>query len=185
METWYSALTALLCVGALWVASGTQGERPLLASRSGAASTVIALEAGAAARPTGVPLETPATLELMQAYLDAHQPGLAVVLLAALVPETRDDLRVRHAYARALIDVGKNGEALTVERGVLAECDLKANARAAPSAGWDGVLCASASRRADILQALLAFGVEDAQRQPEASFAAYQNATREAKIAVE
>jgi hypothetical protein len=40
-------------------------------------------------------------------------------------------------------------------------------------------------RRADILRELVSLGVEDAEAHPEASLVAYQNATREARVAVE
>jgi hypothetical protein len=191
MEIWHPAVIALFCVGGLWTVSGTQRERPVLEEGSLAATVVATLEATPARewqQPTlgsGSVLGSGTTLELMQAYLDAHQPGLAVALDAAASLQTRSDLRVRHAYARALIDQGRNGEALTVERGVLADCVAEDRDTAARSSGCDDVLLASASRRTDILQALLAFGIEDTVTYPEASLAAYQNATREARIAVE
>ena len=43
----------------------------------------------------------------------------------------------------------------------------------------------TATRRADILRELVSLGVEDAQAHPEMSLVAYQNATREARIAVQ
>lgn len=185
MEIWHPAVIALFCVGGLWTASGTEHERPVLATGSRAANVVTTLEATARAVAWQPTLGSGMTVELIQGYLDAHQPGLAVALDAAASLQTRSDLRVRHAYARALMDQGRNGEALTVERGVLADCVVEARGRAARSSDCDDVLLASASRRTDILQALLAFGIEDTETHPEASLAAYQNATREARIAVE
>ncbi|HXX68129.1 MAG TPA: hypothetical protein VEK07_13145 [Polyangiaceae bacterium] len=78
------------------------------------------------------------------------------------------------------MEQGRNGEALAVERGVLAACS--GDGATPPAPECDGVLIPSATRRTDILQALLAFGVEDTPMHPEASYAAYQNATREARI---
>jgi hypothetical protein len=48
--------------------------------------------------------------------------------------------------------------------------------------GCDALLLASAVRRASILKELVALGVEDTRAQPEESFVAYQNATREARV---
>ena len=47
------------------------------------------------------------------------------------------------------------------------------------------MLLASAMRRTDILRELVALGVEDAQAAPEMSYVAYQNATREARVAMQ
>ena len=181
-EGWRCTATALLCVGALWSASGTQRERPMLAARTPAASAVTALEARMATVPSDSPISISATRELIQAYLDAHRPGLAVVLVAAASPDARGDVYVGHVYARALMEQGRNGEALAVERGVLERC-LGDDARPAPEC--DDVLIARATRRIHVLQALLARGVEDTPKHPEASYAAYQNATREARIVLE
>ena len=63
-------------------------------------------------------------------------------------------------------------------------CAPLADGRAA-GRGCDPVLLASAIRRANILRELLSLGVEDAQAHPEAARIAYQNATREATVALE
>jgi hypothetical protein len=158
--------------------SGTLRERPLVASPG--PSSVLAVEERAASHP-GDPL---ATRDLAQAYLDAHQPGLAVVWIEAAPPAVRNDVRVRHVAARALVDQGRNDEALALEREVVAACSATASDTWS-STGCDSVLVASAIRRASILQALVSLGVEDAQAQPEASLIAYRNATREARVWVE
>jgi hypothetical protein len=166
---------------------GTQHERPVLSAT--AAQNVAALEAKAQMRPS----DAEATRGLAQAYLDARQPGMAIVLIESSAAQVQKSPRVQHAYARALVDAGRSDEALAVERRVVATCSSLAedgpsgqrNALAAGAAGCDPVLLASAMRRADILRELVSLGVEDAEAHPEASLVAYQNATREARVAVE
>ena len=148
----------------LWATSGTQRERALLSDGPGAAADrVRACEANAAARPD----DPEAARVLSQAYLDASQPGLALGVLEALPAALRGDPRTEHLYARALLDQGRNAD----------------RAPAVPSGpGCDPLLLASAVRRASILKELVALGVEDTRAQPEESFVAYQNATREARV---
>src|SRR5207237_371665 len=83
---------------------------------------------------------------------------------------------VEHVYARALLDEGRAADALSVEREVLKTCTTLDVC--------DAWLVASARRRADILEELVARGVEDARAEPEASAVAYYNATREARRVV-
>jgi len=168
----------LTAAAALWAMSGIQHEKPVLASTQPEAVRV--LEASAAAHPESVE----SARALAQAYLDARQPGLAMVLVEGGARTVRDDVRIRHVYARALVDEGRNEEALAVETGVVAAC--RPVAEGAPfAAGCDPVLLASAIRRTDILSELVALGVEDAQAHPEMSLVAYQNATREARVMIQ
>jgi hypothetical protein len=168
----------LTAAAALWAMSGIQHEKPVLASTEPEA--VRQLEASAAAHPDSIE----STRALAQAYLDARQPGLAIVLVEGGRRTVHDDVRIRHVYARALVDEGRDEEALAVETGVVAACRPVADG--APFiAGCDPVLLASAIRRTDILSELVALGVEDAQAHPEMSLVAYQNATREARVMIQ
>jgi hypothetical protein len=165
-------------VAFLWAASGTQRERAVL---TGVAPELVrASEARAAARPD----DPEASRTLAQAYLDAQQPGLALAVLEALPATSRGpagDARIRHVYARALLDQGRNDEALAVETSVVASCCPLAEG-ASPAPGCDAVVLAAAVRRTAILKELVALGVEDTRAHPEVSFVAYQNATREARV---
>ncbi len=165
----------------LWATSGTQRERAVLSDGPGvAAERVRACEASAAARQD----DPEAIRALAQAYLDALQPGLALGVLEAAPAILRGDPRTRHLYARALLDQGRNDDALAAEASVVASCMPVADGSPSKSGpGCDGVLLASALRRAAILKELVALGVEDTRAQPEESFVAYQNATREARVA--
>jgi hypothetical protein len=168
----------LMGAAALWIVSGTAREQAVLGA--GAMDPVRALEASVAAHPN----DPEATRTLAQEYLDARQPGLAIVLVEGAPAPVREDVRIEHVYARALIDEGHNDEALDVENRVIGSCRAVADGSAGP-VGCNPVLLASAMRRTDILRELLALGVEDARAHPEASLVAYQNATREARVALE
>jgi hypothetical protein len=116
-----------------------------------------------------------------------------VVLVESAPAAVRADVRVRHVYARALVEQGRDDDALAVERSVVARCaqagrvaeSADVGRLSPPPAACDAVLVASAARRVTILEELVALGVEDALAQPEVSLVAYKNATREARIAAE
>jgi predicted Zn-dependent protease len=168
MSGW--SVAVLAAASAFWLASGTERERPVLSPQ--ASETIVALEANVAAHP-----ESPRALrDLSQAYLEARAPGLAMSLIQHAPAVATSDPWVAHTYARALLDQGRAEEALRVERRVLDAC--------ATDVSCDTWLVASATRRADILEQLVQLGVEDAQAHPEQSAIAYQNATREARLAV-
>ena len=172
------AVAALSGAVALWLMSGTQRETALLGA--GAPQPVRDLEATVAAAPD----DPNALCGLARAYLEARQPGLAVVLVEGASRATRANPGVQHVYARALVDEGRNDQALGAERRVLQACRPLAEGGATPP-GCDAVLLASATRRAEILEVLLALGVEDAPAHPEETLVAYQNATREARVTVQ
>ena len=171
VRAWNVAL--LVTMGALWLASGIQREKPLL---SGAKTDALQiLEAQVAAHPEDVARRR----SLAQTYLDARAPGLAVRAIESAPVEVRGEPTVDHVYARALLEQGRSADALLAERRVLASCDPSGNT---PCDAW---LMASAARRADILEQLVALGVDDAQAHPEMSAVAYHNATREARLALQ
>jgi hypothetical protein len=167
----------LSAVAGLLLMSGPQREKPLLPMS--APEPVRVLESDAANRPDDVEV----TRALAQAYVDVRQPGLAVALVGVAPSAVRGDVRVRHVYARALMDQGRSEDALTTEASVLAACRPLIEGRAVD--GCDSFLLASAMRRTDILRALVSLGVEDAEAHPEAMLIAYQNATREARVMVQ
>jgi hypothetical protein len=170
----------LVAAFALWAAGGTQRERAVLApaGEAGDPHAIQQLEARVAGTGGALGADDEANARaLAQAYLDARAPGLAIALLERLPGDLRARPKMEHVYARALLDEGRAADALGVEREVLRTCT-----------SIDGVcdawLVASARRRADILEELVAQGVEDARAEPEASAVAYHNATREARLAV-
>jgi hypothetical protein len=172
------AAAVLAAAGTLWVMSDMEKEQPVLGERS--AEVVRATESSVATHPND-PSET---ASLARQYVDVRQPGLAIALIEGAPTAVREDVRVAHAYARALVDEGHNSEALKVQGRVIATCRTIADGRKAP-VGCDPVLLASAMRRADILRELISLGIEDSRAHPEETLVAYQNATREARVALE
>lgn len=162
----------LVAVGGLYLASGTQHEKPVLAAEHSAPIARMESEVAVA------PQDADKVMQLTQAYLDAHSPGLAVATIERAPESVRTQPHVEHLYARALIDQGRASDALVVEKRVLDRC---ATPNQGPCNAW---LVASATRRADILEQLVQLGVDDAQAHPEASSVAYHNATRQATLVV-
>jgi predicted Zn-dependent protease len=169
MSGW--SVAVLTAASALWLASGVERERPVLSA--GASANIERLEASVSAHPDNAR----AVRDLSQAYLEARSPGLAMSIIQHAPASVQRDPWVDHTYARALLDQGRAEQALKVERRVLNACSID-------QGSCDTWLLASATRRADILEELVHLGVEDAQAHPEASAIAYQNATREARLAV-
>jgi len=165
------ALNTVLLVAAfaLLLASGTQREKPVLAE--GHDHTVHSLENSYYAHHDALALR-----ELAQAYLDAGAPGLALSSIDTAPAPLKNDPRVAHTYARALLDAGRAGDALVAEEGVLRTCEEQ---------GCDTWLLASATRRADILRELEKLGVDDAQAYPESASVAYHAATRQARLSIQ
>ena len=170
--------TVLAAAAVFWLMGGTQREKAVVTGAEPAG--LRTLETAVVTAPGSVESRR----ALAQAYLDARQPGLAVAALEAGPPTLREDVRVRHILARALVDEGRSEEALHLEESVAASCGPLARGEQAPE-GCDPVVLASALRRAGILRELVALGVEDAPAHPEAMLFAYENATREARVAVE
>lgn len=166
-------IAVLVAIGAVWFSGTTQREKPAFTGSSSSRDRVGALEMAVATHPNDA-----TTLgQLAQAYLDVHQPGLAVGAVEHAPAATRASADVEHVYARALLDQGRAVDALAAERRVLATC-------AGDESSCSSWLVASATRRSEILDQLVQLGVEDASAHPEASRLAYHNATRQVSLAV-
>lgn len=164
-------------VAALWVASSTQREKPVISEAH--ADSVRTLEQSVSDNPD----DAEAVSKLAQGYLDAHSPGLAINTIVNAPDQVRAQPPVMHLYARAMLEEGRSQDALQMEKRVLQRCaqiqPLAPNVQPCSS-----YLIASATRRVDILTELQKLGVEDAQAHPEQSEIAYHNATREVGLAV-
>jgi hypothetical protein len=201
LKGWNVAI--LVAIGAIWFAGSTQREKRVVGDIH--TDRVALLEEQVAASPA----DPTKVGELAQAYLDARAPGMALASIERAPDAVRLAPAVEHLYARALLDQGRSADALAAERRVLARCAAAESTAAstpasaiAPSlpvspvspslpvtpaspvsppdaAACSTYLIASATRRADILEQLVAIGVEDANAHPEASSLAYHNATRQ------
>ena len=96
MSGWAWNVWVLAAVFGLWLSSGTQRERPLVADER--VTALQALEARVIASPS----DELARRDLAQAYLDARAPGMAVRAVEAAPEVVRRMPRVEHLYARAL-----------------------------------------------------------------------------------
>lgn len=171
MSGWAWNAWVLAAVFGLWLSSGTQRERPLVADDR--LEIVRRMEA----RVIALPDDESARRDLAQAYLDVRAPGLAIHVVESAPKALRHRPRLEHIYARALTEQGRSQDALRAERRVLAECEKT-------SAACETWFLAAATRRADILEELVNFGIKDAQAYPERTAIAYHNATRQARLAV-
>jgi predicted Zn-dependent protease len=171
-------LAVLAAAFGAWFAAGTQSAQPVLANGAESAE-VRALETKVAQQPT----DEASVLALAQTYMTNHAPGMAVSVIESSPEAVRNAPKVSHLYARALVDQGRNADALAAERHALASC-TDFGSDAATARGCDMALMTSATHRADILQELVNDGVEDSQAQPDEAAIAYYTATREVRIAV-
>ena len=160
------AAAALMAMGAI-----PGREHAVVAAGPGAER----LEAEVAAHPDDLALRS----DLARLYLDARSPGLAWRVVAGTPERLQGDPAVQHLAARVLIEQGDATLALAMEKNVLAACGGER-----PASGCDFWLLVSATRRAEILEALVTSGVDDAIAHPEASLIAYHKATHEARLAV-
>lgn len=161
-------VAVLVAIGAIWFAGSTQREKRVVGDTH--SQKVALLEEQLAATPANAAK----VRELVQAYVDARQPGMALATIERAPREIREEPSIEHLYARALLDQGRSADALAAEKRVLNRCADPATEVPACST----YLIASATRRAEILEQLVALGVEDANAHPEASNLAYHNATR-------
>src|SRR5262245_15102193 len=106
----------LVAVSGLWLASGTQHEKPVLPAEHPA--PIARMESVAAVAPH----DAEKVMQRAQAYLDARSPGLALGVIEHAPDTVRAQPRVDHLLARALIDQGRASDALVVERRVLDGC---------------------------------------------------------------
>jgi hypothetical protein len=168
-------VAVLVAIGALWFCGTTQREKPVVGDASHTGRVGL-LEGKAAAAPNDVT----ALRELAQAYLDIHQPGMAIGTIERATSSVRAEPAVEHLYARALLEQGRSADGLAAEKRVLSTC-ADPSVQVPACSTW---LIASATRRAEILEQLVELGVEDANAQPEASSLAYHNATRQVSLSV-
>lgn len=107
---------------------------------------------------------------LAGAYLDREQPGLATALIEKAAPVVRERPEVAQAYARALFHRGRTREALAVARVASDRCaEVSCSAR----------LVVATSRQVAFFEQVVAAGIDDPQRQPAATRAAYERSAHE------
>ncbi|HQP36825.1 MAG TPA: hypothetical protein PLI95_16690, partial [Polyangiaceae bacterium] len=148
----------------LCMLSGAHREAPLVGHQK-FGPEVSTLEAQVARQPH----DAPALASLAQHYLDRGAPGMAIAALARAPEPVRSDPSVSHVWAVALLHEGNASQALDQEDRTLAACSRL------PCSPW---LVASALRHREFASALVAGGVEDYRRDPDATLLAYGRVSR-------
>ncbi len=111
----------------------------------------------------------PAVFELARGYLSMGHPGMAISAIEAAPPTVREVPAVRDVYARALVVQGRASDALKVDQELIRYCN---------SYSCDSWLVTSAVRRATLMGALVARGVQDEQADPEDGWLVYRQSGR-------
>lgn len=161
----------VLGVTALVALSSSQ-RTPTLVSEARAGDPVAELERTVAHAPA----DGEAVRSLIKVYLERDAPGLAVTVAsrspgAAMATPASADLT-----ARAYLGAGRATESLGVTRQVLARCEAQEPCEAS--------LVARATRREQLLEAMVELGVEDADKNPEVVQLAYRKTARNVRVAL-
>lgn len=156
-------ISAVILAGAfgLWLSAGVHREAPLV-GHAALTDEVAALETQVALDPDNVEKLT----ALCSTYLDREAPGFALAAIHRAPEQVRQDPKVNHLWARALLHEGQASEALAKQRTVLADCQKTA---CSPS------LVAGAMRHEAFLSAMVANGVEDYRRNPDLTVDAFHS----------
>lgn len=166
-KAWVFGALVLLVAGTFGMRMGQRGALPV---GEGARGTELgALEAAVAHRPD----DAEAVQRLMRAYMERGEPGSVLAVaqrspVAAMATPASADL-----VARAHLGAGHATEALAVTTKVIAQCDVGA---------CEGSLVARAMRRERLLETMVAMGIEDADKHPEAVEVAYQRSVRNVRF---
>jgi len=113
---------------------------------------------------------------LASRYLDHGQPGLAQGALDQF--QGSDDAQLTHVRSRVAFAQGHTVDALALSRESVASCE----ATASRCPNW---VLARALRQTEILEAMLAAGIEDPALDPARTQAAVDSAMREVRLVAE
>jgi hypothetical protein len=126
------------------------------------------------ARAAISPASAPSVAALAGAYLDRDQPGLATAVIEKAPRQVRERPEVAHLYARALFARGHAREALAVAQDASTACDDSASC---PSWLW-----AKTQREVAFLEQVVAAGIDDPQKDPLATHAAYERSANAVRL---
>lgn len=164
-------LNAMLLAGfSIMAALGASQRTPSLVIPSPAAQ-LGELEAHVARAPG----DQQAVLQLTQTFLDRNSPGLALAVLERSPALLQRSPAAADLAATARLRTGQNRTALAMTRQALVLCERQ---------GCDGTTMARNARREELLEAVLADGIEDMDANPEATARAYRKAVRRVQLAM-
>jgi hypothetical protein len=164
------AANGVFLVGAVFVLGfGFKEEaKPVLTEQLGVEARALEAEVAHAPRPDTLS-------SLATAYLDRHQPGLALSVLERYPDVTSPELA--DVRARALFAQGEGQKALNVLRGLTTAC--QEGTAGAPCPNW---LLAKSLRQQAFLEQLVEAGIEDASSDPAATRQAYERSDRQVRL---
>ena len=164
-----NAVFLLAMAGLVVTESASSEPAPIVAPA--VARGLAPLEIAAANAPTDVKTLRP----LAEAYLREGMPGHAIAALER-APQTVDASPALADLASAsYLASGRTRDAFAMSEKTLTACDR---------GGCDATFLAHATRRAELLGALLDMGVEDASADPDAVAVAYRRTSRQVRIAM-
>jgi hypothetical protein len=162
---------AVVLAGITWVAAvGTEKQAskllPSLKPVAGVAQgDVTKLEDQASRTPT-----VAAVSELVMAYLDRNQPGLASAVIDRAPVEIQRQPEVAQLRARALFQRGRARDALAAAKEASDACASRSSSEKRCPA-W---LVAKSARQLAFFEQVVAAGIEDPYTNPEGTKAAYE-----------
>jgi len=173
MVDWRLAVANAVALGAMaWVmVVGTETRAIQLVPdhQQAALGDLDALEAEVAASP-----ELDGVSRLAAAYLDRNQPGLAIAAIERAPAAAQDAPALSLLRSRALFGMAQPVEALAVLDAGRERCRV---GEQCPD--W---LVARLHRNHAFVEAVVAAGIEDPARDPEATMQAYRSSTREVRL---
>lgn len=170
---------AVVLAGITWVAAvGTEKQAskllPSLKPVAGVEQADITkLEERASLSPT-----TATVVELVTAYLDRDQPGLASAVIERAPSEIQRRPEVAQLHARALFQRGRAREALAVAKDASDACAASPSGEKRCPA-W---LVAKTARQLAFFDQVVAAGIEDPYANPAGTKAAYERSAREVRL---
>jgi len=168
---WLNA-AVLLGLSALITVSASRRTPSLVIEKRGQAlEEMAALENRVSVNPD----DQVAVLTLARGFLNRGSPGLALAVLERSPSVAQGSAAGADVTATALMNAGKNRQALAMTRQALALCE---------AGSCEANVAARAARREELLEAVLAVGIEDMDSDPEAVERAYHRALRRVQLAM-
>lgn len=168
---WLNA-AVFLGVSAVMALSASRRTPSLLVGQRGAPlGEMAALEAQVARDPSN----PTAVVALARGFLERGSPGLALAVLERSPGVVQASAAAADVAATAMVGAGHNRQALALTRQALSLCDEQA---------CEASLLVRATQREELLDAVLAVGIEDMDKNPEGALQAYRRAVRQVRVAM-
>jgi len=168
---WLNAAVLLGLAALITVSASRRTPSLVIEKRGQALDEMTALENRVSINPD----DQAAVLALARGFLNRGSPGLALAVLERSPSVAQGSATGADVAATALMNAGKNRQALAMTRQALALCE---------AGSCEASVAARAARREELLEAVLAVGIEDMDSDPEAVERAYHRALRRVQLAM-